>query len=155
MGKLLTFTTSKKDNILALFGLFKTVVDDHNVRGFDFLDIGHLFITAYNTDETTRISVKIGRDFELFFGGWYRHYHATEEGYKSLVNDINGILTNTYCVYFVHTAHRSVYELEDAGIANSVKTSIQKIKKFKRLKPKKARFKKIFWDAARNIDICY
>lgn len=153
MGKLLEFTVSKKDNILALFGLYKTVVNDHNDKGFDFLDVGHLFITAYNTNEFTRMSVKIGRDFELFFGGWYRHYHATEEGYKSLVNDINGILTNAYCVYVVHTEHKSAYELEEARIANSVKTSIQKIKKFKRLKPKNARFKKIFWDATRNINI--
>ena len=160
MKENLLFTTNKLNMLLETLQEFKTEVHTADEKGYDFLDDGQYFISVLNPEGANNLAVKLGIGFTLFFGGWYQEYSATEEGFNSLVENINDVLDNNKCIYILSIEGSTRYVIGetlfvDQMQSKSLKSKILSIPEFKKSSLRNARFRVIYWNAKYNREVYF
>ncbi len=139
------YTNSKKDQILSLLGTLKFEEHTFEDKGYEFLEVDTTFITVYNPNGDTRLSIELGEDFKLYFSGWYDKYKGDENGYSLFYNALNGILSSILNVYVLELEEGTKYELAENVPIKDVKEATILIPVFKKYRLKNAKLRIYTW----------
>lgn len=159
MTNKMIFTLEKQNELLSLLAEYKTEIHTFEDKGYDFLDIDQVFVTVRNPEGTNNLSVKLGKEFTLFFGGWHKEYPATEEGYTEMLQVLQAITNCSQCVYVLSTFSSSRYtigktlsekELNDKSVKSILNSNVA----FKGVKLRNAKLRLIAWQTEYNKEIC-
>lgn len=154
------FTSNKINELLSLLAGYRTEKHTFEDKGYDFLDVGQCFITVRNPEEANNLSIKTGKEFTLFFGGWHKEYAADEEGFNEMIQVAQSILNCSQGVYILNSMNTSRYtigpilshkELKEKFIKNILHTNPE----FKGLKLKNARLRLVAWQTEYNKEVCF
>lgn len=153
------FILEKIDELLSLLAGYTTEKYTFESKGYDFLDVGHWFITVKNPEKTYDLSIKTSNVFTLFFAGTQREFAANEEGFNSLKEAMLAILNCTQCVYVLRTAQSSYYTvgkiLQESELdSKTIKNIINSVPKFKKVKIKNAKLRFVAWQSEYNKEFC-
>lgn len=148
------------EDSLKLFQDYKIEKHTDDEKGYEFLDVGHYFITIKNPEGANDLSVKLGKEFTLFFGGWHKEYVASEEGYKSLIDTIRAIVDCSKCVYSMRFDNKTCFALGNVISENSIygkapKNLLNGIEEFKKIRLKNAKLRLISWQTEYNREFTY
>lgn len=143
------------EDFLNLFQDYKIEKHTDDEKGYEFLDVGEYFLTIINPDDAGNLSIRFGKRFTLFFGGWHTEFVADENGYQDLIASIRAIIDCSKCVYCLKFEHKSVFALGKVVAQNAEKGSPPKnilddIDEFKKIKLKNARLRLIAWQTEFN-----
>ena len=154
------FTSNKTDELLGLLSGYKTEKHTFEDKGYDFLDVEQCFITVRSPEEANNLSIKIGNEFTLFFGGWHKEYTTDEGGFSEMVQALQSILNCSQCIYMLSLTNASRYaigpvlshrELNEKSIKNILYTYPE----FKGVKLKNVRLRLIAWQTEHNKEVCF
>ena len=138
------------NDILNLFQDYKIEKHTDDEKGYEFLDVGHYFLTIKNPERASDLSIKLGKEFVLFFGGCQKEFPVDEEGYKMLIAGIRSILDCTSCVYSLRFEHKSIFAFgkvvtESSSGGKAPKNILDGINEFKKVKLKGSKLRLIAW----------
>lgn len=154
------FTLEKTNELLDLLAEYRTEKHTFEDKGYDFLDVGQYFVTVRNPEETNNLSIKLGNEFTLFFGGWHKEYDANDEGFKEMVKLLQSIIDCSQCVYVLSSLSVSRYAIgkvlsEKEVNDRNVKAIINAYQEFKGIKLKNVKLRLIAWQTEYNKEVCF
>ncbi len=139
------FTNSKRDQILSLLGVLKFEEHTFEDKGYEFLEVDAIFISVYNPNDDTKLSIELGEDFKLYFSGWCDKYKGDENGYSLFCNALNGILSSILSVYVLELEEGTKYELAENVQIKDIKEVAILIPAFKKYRLKNAKLRIYAW----------
>jgi len=148
------------DDIMNLFQDYKIEKHTYDEKGYDFLDVGQYFITIINPEGENNLSVKLGKEFTLFFGGWHFEYAANEEGYREIIETMRTIIDCSKCVYRLKFEHKSIFALGKVVTGGSTgskapKNILDGIEQFKKVKVRNAKLRLVSWQTEYNREFIF
>lgn len=154
------FIASKLDDILMLFQDYKVEKHTDDEKGYEFLDVGQYFIIIKNPEGENNLSIKLGKEFTLFFGGWHFEYTANEEGYRALIETMRTIIDCSKCVYRLKFENKSIFALGKVVTGSSTgckapKNILEGIEQFKKVKVRNAKLRLVSWQTEYNREFCF
>lgn len=149
------FTLEKTDELLSLLAGYKTKKYTFENRGYDFLDVGQLFVKVENPEKTNDLSIKTGDVFTLFFAGTQKEFPADEQGFNELKKSVQAIIECSQCVYVLNTTNGSRYAIGDVlsekEINNkTIKSIISSFSEFKDQKVRNGTLRLVAWQTEYN-----
>lgn len=148
------------EDILNLFQDYKIEKYTYEDKGYDFLDLENCFLTIKNPENSGDLSIKIGKEFTLFFGGWHYEYTLDEEGYRKLIDDIRNIINCVKCVYSLRLENITHYALggvmlEDSNDRKTPRNLLNGINEFKKIRTKGSKLRLIAWQTEYNKEFVF
>ena len=153
------FTLEKIDELLSLLVGYETQKYTFENKGYDFIDVGQLFVKVKNPEKTNDLSIKTSDVFTLFFAGTQKEFPANEQGFNELKILVQAILDCSQCVYVLNTTDGSRYaigkvlsvkEINDKTIKNIINSFAE----FRKMKMKNAKLRLIAWQSEYNKEFC-
>ncbi len=144
------YTNSKRDQVLSLLGALKFEEHTYQDKGYEFLEVDSTFITIYNPNNQERISIELGEEFRLFFGGWQTKFDANDDGCFLFINAVKGILSSLLSVYVLEVEDGIKHELAETFSINDIKEVAILIPAFKKYKLKNAKLRINTWNGIKD-----